>query len=137
MSVLEPHIEALRKLMKPSEVQQGCIPGWLNRRCRAYLKTQRPAVMHLGCQVQAAMERVKFLTELNSGVLDHYGTTSKKGEYYSQDWEEPLFVMEPYHFRQNDALFVEAFCKAVGVEWHVSAKSWHFPGETIRIVIHT
>lgn len=106
----EARIEQLRSILKPSEVREG-YPSWMKRDW---------------------MKEVEFS---RSDWVDHIGR-AKPSEFACCHDHKEVFISETYNFGFDDAYEVERFCQKHNLVWHVSANSWHFPGRTIRIIIH-
>jgi hypothetical protein len=132
-------IEAARKLLKPEEVRDGHIPGWLSKRLTRYCK--RHGIETYRCK-QTALHYASYAIANAVGIdigtttiWDHWG--SVRGEHYKCCNEAGVsFVSEPYNFTARTAHFLDAFCKALDLEWHLTPNAWHYPGYTIRIIIH-
>jgi hypothetical protein len=135
----ETKITEARKILKPCEVKQGEIPGWLSKRIRAYLKRRDIPVSP--CKQFALHEAFHDIVH-EAGIddtferlFDHWGT-SKGGPYVCCNEAGRCFVTEPYGFGPTKALMTDAFCKALGLTWHVSSNSWWNPGATVCVSIH-
>lgn len=79
----------------------------------------------------------KWATEIEFPArswVDHAGIG--RGEFACCAAIGACYISEPYEFGKEDAEDINAFCDRHGLDWHVSANSWHYPGHTIRIIIH-
>ena len=74
----------------------------------------------------AVMDRLRELFACH--WLDHWGKAT---------WRcQSVFVAEPYHLTAADVLEIDTIARTIGCEWEIDSNSWHFPGETIRLVFH-
>ena len=115
------HIEAARKLLKPTPVRLRHVPNWLRLRM---LKA-------FGCSNRdtAGWAVLNHATGgINPSWLDHWGSTVLPSG-------QRAFVSEPYNFGAETARAVQAFCEPAGLRWHVDANSEWYPGWTVRIEI--
>ena len=132
-------IEAVRKLLQPEKVRDGHIPGWLSKRVTRYCRQHD--IETYGCKQMALRyalnhaAHVAGVADASSTVLDHWGTI-KARHYRCCCAAESVFVSEPYGFGMASALTLEAFCKALDLDWHLTPNAWHYPGSTIRVLIH-
>jgi len=132
-------IDAARKALKPEKVRDAYIPGWLSKRLTRYCK--RHDIETYRCKQTAlfyasnAIANAADIDTSTTTIWDHWGTI--KAERYKCCHEaKSVFVSEPYNFNTTTARFLDAFCEALGLEWHLTPNAWHYPGYTIRILIH-
>jgi hypothetical protein len=59
--------------------------------------------------------------------LDHWGTTHHRGK--------EVFVCEPYGLGSKHVGMLMEFCQALNLDYEVSACSYHYPTQTLRILI--
>lgn len=114
----EQQIQAARAILKPSPVRLNKVPPWMRRR----LLTAR---RQRGLDTYSS-NSIDVLFQLASArVVDHFGTIDYRGR--------TAFVSEPYAL---DIPAIQEFVGMLGpgVRWDVEANSWHFPGQTFRIV---
>ena len=135
----QQQIDAARKILKPTKVHLGEIPRWLSKRVTAYinhnhvdggydLPEMRLRIVIEDVAKKAGLkERAKY-----SYRLDHWGIS--EGRYHC--CPNNCFVSEPYGFCSYAAQIIEALCNALDLEHHVDANSWHYPGHTVRIILH-
>lgn len=114
-------IESARDLLKPTPVRIG-LPNWFRRRllaaygCNHGLTSQWAVLDHL-------RETAKPST-----WLDHVGTTT---------WhKQPCFVAEPYHLALAEVQSLARVAEDCGCQYKILANSWHFPGQTLRVLFY-
>ena len=130
-------IAQARVLHEPEKVTQGKIPRWLSKRITAYWKKKgqkRPSTFSLRETVIDIARNIGIEMQ-GLGILDHWGSTIG-GRYQCCDDANECFVSEPYGFCMDYAKILDAIGSTLDVVWHISSNSWHFPGKTIRIIIH-
>jgi hypothetical protein len=132
-------IAAARRLLKPEKVTLGKIPSWLIRRVKTY--AQQHEIIFNGCRDDSLHSVMLHVAEQagldihSAGLLDHWGV-AKGGRYHCCHKSEGNFVSEVYDFSTTDALFWDAFCKALDLTWHITANSWWYPSHTLRVTVH-
>lgn len=114
-------IEQARRLLQPTPVQLHRVPNWLRRRLLAAIGCGGGGTS--GYAVLAHAERL-----MGWRWLDHWGASTYRGQ--------PCFVSEPYHVSADDMAAVAELCRRCNLDSHLSANSWWYPGETIRIAIY-
>lgn len=106
-------IAEARRILRPSPVQLRKIPAWFKRAIRPLFGS--------------AEERELLRIPRGFPVrLDHWGATTWNGR--------PAFVTEVYDLNAEDLLNAQTFAERIGCCWRVSANSWHYPGQTIRLL---
>jgi len=117
-------IHDARALMSPSPVKYNDLPNWVRLRLLKLVKGKRG--QYAVCTKWAVLDDARRL--FGWEWLDHHGTTTFRGR--------PAFVSEPYHLTRKDVDNIDDLCKAIGCEWFIDANSYHYPGYTIRVLIH-
>ena len=128
----ERFIDDARRLLRPGEVKLHKRAAWLTERLIVYRRTHGlrvlPASMVLG-------DTASTICGDRGEWLDHWGTCDIGP--FACCHKGLNFVSEPYGFGTEQAQALDRFCKALGgLDWHVSANTWWFPGNTVRITIH-
>lgn len=59
--------------------------------------------------------------------LDHYGVVGQDGQEY--------FIAEPYDLEARTIENLQEFCREFDLDFHISATSYHFPTQTLRITV--
>ncbi len=106
----EKFLIAARKALTPSPVKLGKVPTWLKKSMKLVFKDPDK--------------------EIHSPIWsDHWGTA---------EWgsHKDAFVSEPYGIGIDTLVAVDDFAKKVGCEWKLCSNSYHFPGNTFRIVFY-
>ncbi len=110
-------IDAARKLLKPNPVTLG-EPQWLHE-ILAFKYGDTPLY--------------EILQRYNCAwSKDHAGTS--KGSYGC--CPDDCYVLEPYGTCGKELIGLEKFCADNNLSIHVDSNSYHFPGKTIRIIMH-
>ena len=112
----------LRKLLKPTEVRLHHVPNWFRRRL---LKVFGCSHGYTGGWFVLDHARKQHFGD-NARWLDHWGSTKYRSG--------TAFVSEPYQVSPETVALLDSFAKRIGVDWHLSANSWWYPGWTIRIL---
>lgn len=132
-------IEVARRTLKPEKVRDGHVPGWFSKRLTRYCKQH--GIETYRCK-SSALNRASYsianaanIDICTTTIWDHWGTI-KAQRFKCCHEAKSVFVSEPYNFGSKTALFLDAFCQALALEWHLTPNAWHYPGYTIRILIH-
>lgn len=107
-----------RELLKPSEVRLNHVPNWF--RLRLLKAFKHPWGNTGGDAILSHAVDVHFRDPY---WLDHWGSTDNG----------KVFVSEPYNLSPENVAELDSFAKKLGVQWYISACSWWFPGQTIRV----
>jgi hypothetical protein len=111
-------ILAARELLKPTEVRLHHCPDWLRK---VLLKVY--GCRHRDTSAWGVMQHAFA----DAHWLDHWGS--------SRIGEKLCFVSEPYHVDVASQIQIKAIADRIGCNWYLSANSWWYPSQTIRIVI--
>lgn len=110
--------EHARELLQPSEVDIAHVPNWFRLRLMKAFKN--PWRMTSG---QAMLHHAVDVHFKYGDWLDHWGST-EGGK---------VFVSEPYQLLAGEVAELDSFATKLGVKWYISACSWWYPGQTIRV----
>jgi hypothetical protein len=114
-------ITAKREPATATRVVLGTFPMWLHREFRALACKER---VKQGDIIQRLM-----WSTCGTKWLDHWGTT------IHPQWGK-VFVSEPYGFDSSSAKRFDEFCSIVNARWQLSARSFHNPGNCIRVIVY-
>ena len=112
-------IREARKLLKPTEVKLHKVPGWFRKQllkttgCSHGLTAGWSVLQHAIDKADAHM------------LFDHCGSTVLSTG-------TPAFVAEPYGGDVRQVTKAIRFAELTGLDVHISANSWWYPGQTVR-----
>lgn len=122
---VDERIKSMRRLMEPSPVRTGHVPGWLGLALRRAYYPGYSGVISNSAWYSLTYAQARLGT---FSWLDHYGTSVIGGIR--------CFVGEPYGFSSECAKQLCRIQSDTGLTWWVTANSWHYPGYTVRVVIN-
>lgn len=114
-------IDASRQLLAPSPVRRHHIPAWLRSAC---LRVHGRSLW--GCTGGIPVVHSAAVACGDVAWLDHFGSTIIDGIQ--------CFVAEPYQQHMDSLRAAERFANSIGADLTITASSWWFPGQTIRLV---
>src|SRR5690606_8005492 len=110
-----------RKLLQPSKIRPGHVPNWFRLAClRGFRGQIRRDDMDGGGVVQKLQDLVPHLN------LDHDGSLQMDGR--------TVYVAEPYCVSAAEIVAGKQLADTIGCQFIVSSNSWHYPGQTIRLI---
>lgn len=109
-----------RRASGAGPVRLGHVPGWFRRRLLAVWGCDR--YCSSGASALSRAARIN-----NWAWLDHWGTATVSGRL--------AFVSEPYGIRPRDFESIRQAARALDLAWQMSARSWWWPGVTIRVAL--
>jgi hypothetical protein len=121
------YIRQARALLGSEQVKQGRIPMWLKRRLVQAVKDGR-----LESRWPAELRFAEDILQNDAptrGWLDHWGSARSSRCYVKGG----MFVSEPYDLCPDKMVKIDQFALLLQLDWHVLAKSWHYPGSTFRL----
>ncbi len=124
---VEAWIAEARRILNPSPVRAEHVPDWLRRRMlKAFPSTS--GHRHRNTRGWAVLQDALRSFAHSSYWCDHPGSTWMNGIGGT------AFVVEPYTLNQYHLAEIAEFARQVGCKYEVSANSWHFPGNTVRVI---
>lgn len=117
-------IEERRKLLGPSEVTRKT-PAWIAGRADRLIRNSGKGFVY-GENGHGKMMAVFDLASAGRVYLDHPGTARFAGD-------PEAFVFEPYHISADHSQRSKWVAGALECHCTISANSWHYPGETVRV----
>ncbi len=115
-----------RHLLRPTPVKRDHIPLWVTQRLKKAAregKFEEPPYASSRSRLLAAVESVSNRDQDDTLWMDHWGTTVLFGDQF--------FVSEPYVIPLEP---IKRFSELLGLPWVLDANSWHYPGNTYRVL---
>ncbi len=123
MSVNEVIAER-RRILAPSEVTRKT-PAWIAERADRLIRKSDMGFIY-GNNGHGKLMAVFDLCSAGRVYLDHPGAARFAGD-------DEAFVFEPYRINADHLERCEWVADALECHCSISANSWHYPGETLRV----